>query len=167
MPGWFDLYDWPIGISAKDDKIGKLKAVEMVEQEVQLLEQEGIDRDRIVVGGFSQGGAIALLSAYHAESQKEGKKSFAGCGALSAWLTLKDELVTTSTTPLFWGHGQYDDKVLFEQQAHGIELLKTKCGLTDIDSSKYPMGHESDPREVEAFASFLDRVLYGDTDAEL
>lgn len=161
MPGWFDLYDWPIGISARDDPDGNMKAVEIVEQEVTKLEQKfGMERDRIVVGGFSQGGAIALLAAYHSSSGSGGKKAFAGCGALSAWLTLKDNLVTTSQTPLFWGHGQYDDKVLFEQQAHGVEWLRTKCGVSDIESSDYPMGHESHPEEIEAFASFLDRVLY-------
>ena len=64
MPGWFDIYDWPIGISARDDKKGILAAVAQIDAVVETLEKEGIDKSRIVVGGFSQGGAIALLSAY-------------------------------------------------------------------------------------------------------
>ena len=66
MPGWFDLYDWPIGISAKDDREGKLAAVEQIEETIERLESElGIPPSRVVVGGFSQGAAIALLAAYH------------------------------------------------------------------------------------------------------
>lgn len=37
MPGWFDLYDWPIGIKAKDDRDGKISAAEQIEK-VRLLE---------------------------------------------------------------------------------------------------------------------------------
>ena len=77
-----------------------------------LEEEEGISPSRIIVGGFSQGGAVALLTAYHRRTQ--GKVPFAGCVCLSGWLTLKDDLSVTDevakSTPLFWGHGQYDDK---------------------------------------------------------
>lgn len=30
MPGWFDLYDWPIGVGAKDDKEGKVAAAQQI-----------------------------------------------------------------------------------------------------------------------------------------
>ena len=32
MPGWFDLYDWPIGVNARDDRQGKITAVEQIEE---------------------------------------------------------------------------------------------------------------------------------------
>jgi lysophospholipase-2 len=32
MPGWFDLYDWPIGVNARDDRDGKIAAAEQIEQ---------------------------------------------------------------------------------------------------------------------------------------
>lgn len=32
MPGWFDLYDWPIGVSARDDRDGKIAAAQQIEQ---------------------------------------------------------------------------------------------------------------------------------------
>ena len=32
MPGWFDLYDWPIGVNARDDRQGKIAAVEQLEK---------------------------------------------------------------------------------------------------------------------------------------
>ena len=85
MSGWFDLFDWPIGISAKDDRDGKLAAVQQIEKTVEKLEKEmGIPPSRVVVGGFSQGGAVALLAAYH--RRQEGKAPFAGCVCLSGKL---------------------------------------------------------------------------------
>ena len=46
-------------------------------------EKLGIDRSRIVIGGFSQGGALALYSAF-----SKSQKSLAGVIALSTWLPL-------------------------------------------------------------------------------
>jgi len=114
----------------------------------------------MIVGGFSQGGAIALITAYHRRT--EGKVPFAGCVCLSGWLTLKDELSVSKEvakdTPLFWGHGSYDDKVLFEQQADGVEKLKS-FGV-DVTHEAYPMGHESDYDELEAVAEFIEKRLF-------
>jgi predicted esterase len=160
MTGWFDLYDWPIGISAKDDREGKLAAVQLIDETVERLEKDmGIHPSRVVVGGFSQGGAVALLAAYR---RRQGKVPLAGCVCLSGWLTLKDDLSVSEevakATPLFWGHGQWDDKVLFEQQAHGVEKLRD-LGVDVMDLS-FAMGHESRPKEMVAMAEFLEKVLF-------
>jgi lysophospholipase II len=173
MPGWFDLYDWPIAVGATDDRDGKNKAVAQINDCVKKLEAQGIPRNRIVVGGFSQGGAIALLAAYHANLPSPSSTSpasisqqttpFAGCVALSAWLTLVDDLKVPENvakqTRLFWAHGEYDDKVLFAQQKHGIDTLK-QHGVVHIEQSQFPMGHESHPKEMEQLATFLDKILF-------
>ena len=158
MPGWFDLYDWPIGVGSEDDKEGILASVSQIEKEVEKLEKEGIPKSRIVLGGFSQGGAVALLAAFHTA-----KEPFAGCVVLSAWLKLADELKVAEAvkaTPLFWGHGTYDDKVLFEQQAFGVNKLKEEG--VEVVASSYPVGHSSHPDEIQSLADFLDKILYGD-----
>lgn len=160
MPGWFDVLDWPIGLTARDDKDGSLASVEQVQEEISRLETDGIARDRIVVGGFSQGGAIALLTAYRSGDDNT---PLAGCASLSGWLTLRDELHVSENakqTPLFWGHGKFDDKVLFEQQGHGVKILQNE-GVS-VQAGSYPVGHSSHPDEIDAFATFLDSVLYGD-----
>mmetsp|Transcript_12453 Transcript_12453/g.36711 ORF Transcript_12453/g.36711 Transcript_12453/m.36711 type:complete len:258 (-) Transcript_12453:1493-2266(-) len=160
MPGWFDLYDWPIGVGSKDDREGKLAAVATIDDEVERLEREcGLDPSKVVVGGFSQGGAIALLSSY----RREEKRPLAACAVLSAWLTLVDDLAVpesvAKSTPLLWAHGTYDDKVLFEQQAFGMEKLK-KEGVA-VTGREYPMGHESCQEEIETLASFVDEAIFG------
>ena len=171
MPGWFDLFDWPIGVGSKDDPTGLMRSVEQIEKEVIKLEQDhGIPPNKIVIGGFSQGGAVALLSCYHQRKAATGK-AFAGCAGLSAWLTLPEEVVEVgkkkddprTKIPLFWGHGTYDDKVLFEQQKFGIEKLTNEFGLDyqKITQTQYPMGHMSCEDETKDLADFVDSCLFG------
>jgi len=181
MPGWFDVLDWPIGITARDDREGMIASKNRILNEVtqKLLVEHQIPKSRIVVGGFSQGGAIALLSAYHTENNSNNETTtntdndansdddqYAGCVSLSGWLTLEEDYHSKTSTsdmklpPLFWGHGQYDDKVLFEQHSHGIQVLQDKLDI-DITYDFYPVGHSSDPDEIQALAHFLDRLLYG------
>lgn len=168
MPGWFDLYDWPIAVGSRDDRDGLMQGVARIDDIVRTLKTEdGIEKDRVVVGGFSQGGAVALVSAYHEKSSggndddDDDDKRYAGCACLSGWLTLKDEIKASSKTPLFWGHGRYDDKVLPEQQPFGIDVLKP-MGV-QVEASQYDMGHQSHPEEMVAFAEFLDKVLFEET----
>jgi len=166
MPGWFDVYDWPIGIDAKDDPRGLALSVKRIEQIVdQLKEDEGIDPSRIVIGGFSQGGAVALMAAYN--RRKKDAIPFAGCCVLSGWLPMKDYLdvseSTANATPLFWAHGQYDDKILFEQQIIGVKKLKS-VGV-DVTAKAYSVGHESaNFEEIEDMAEFIERVLGSSSD---
>lgn len=161
MPGWFDLYDWPIGIGIKDDHDGLSKAVDVVEECVDKLIKESnglLTRDRIAVGGFSQGGAVALRSAYHS-----GKGPYGACVSLSGWITFskvnENEEANVKDIPLFIGHGSYDDKVLFEQQNHA-EITLNGEGVKDIESKSYNMGHSSHPQEMVDVAKFLKKVFF-------
>lgn len=177
MPGWFDLYDWPIGIKAKRDPLGLERSVQSIETYVdELMSEKGIDRDRIVIGGFSQGGAIAMQTVYSNQksgstssstagssgegNENEAYKSYAACVSLSGWVNFDSVEETSKGTPLFWGHGKWDDKVLFEQQEVGVTRLVEEFGVTHVESESYPMAHSSHPEELKAFASFLDKILY-------
>jgi lysophospholipase-2 len=157
IPGWFDLYSWPISLMARDDREGILHAVAQVEKEVQNLQERGIPRSRIVVGGFSQGGAIALQTVYRSSER------FCACVVLSGWLTLRNDLVLSEEakkTPLFWGHGDHDDKVLFEQQFFGVKKLREQG--VQVTKKAYQMGHQFNPEEINDMATFLDSVLHGE-----
>ena len=189
MTGWFDLYSWPIAVGSQDDTVGLEKAVDQVRTEItKLIEDDGIPPSKIVVGGFSQGGAVALLSCYYynnsnSTNNDDGKQQqqqqpfpLAGCVGLSAWLTLPDQVLKTKDDqpdgqkiveavqriPLFWGHGQYDDKVLFEQQPFGVQKLHD-FGLKEIDARQYPMGHSSFPTEMKDLANFVHKCIFGTT----
>lgn len=162
MPGWFDVFDWPIGIDARDDAKGLAMSVKRVEEIVnELKEEEDIDPSRVILGGFSQGGAVALTAAYN--RRKKGATPFAGCVVMSGWLPLKEYLDVSEeiakATPLFWAHGQQDDKILYEQQVFGVDKLDS-LGV-DVTAHSYPVGHESTStwEEIEDMANFIEGVL--------
>lgn len=162
MPGWFDVFDWPIGIDARDDAKGLAMSVKRVEEIVnELKEEEGIDPSRVILGGFSQGGAVALTAAYN--RRRKGATPFAGCIVMSGWLPLKEYLDVSEeiakATPLFWAHGQMDDKILYEQQVYGVDKLDS-LGV-DVTAHSYPVGHESTSNweEIQDMAEFVETVL--------
>merc|ERR1712194_940562 len=65
---------------------------------------------------------------------------------------------SAAATPLFWAHGQYDDKILFEQQMYGVNKLEG-VGV-DVTARSYPVGHESSNfEEIDDMAGFLEAVL--------
>lgn len=158
MPGWFDLYDWPIGVGIKNDENGLERSVKSIEDYVDELQKKGVDRSKIVIGGFSQGGAVALRAVYNKKS--ECAKPYAGCVNLSGWLTF-DDGIENKDVPLFWAHGSFDDKVLFEQQQYGVQKLN-EMGVKNIQAESYSMGHSSHPKEMIAFAKFLNDILFKD-----
>jgi predicted esterase len=172
MTGWFDLYDWPISVGCQDDPVGLSSSVKQIRAEIRkLIKEDGISPSKIVVGGFSQGGAVALLSCYHYDDDQFGSDDppfpLAGCVGLSAWLTIPDDVVVVKTKsnsvthkiPLFWGHGTYDDKVLFEQQPFGVQKLHD-WGLSEIDARQYPVGHSSHPDEMKDLADFVYKCIF-------
>jgi len=161
MPGWFDVFDWPIGVDAKDDPKGLAMSVKRVEKIVnQLKDEEGIDPSRIILGGFSQGGAVALMAAYN--RRKQDAPPFAACVCMSGYLPMKDYLDVSEEaakkTKLFWAHGEYDEKILYEQQIFGVEKLEGSG--VDVTACSYPVGHESSNfEEIDDMAAFLEDIL--------
>ena len=71
VPAWFDLFDWPIDSTSRDDVIGQLNAVCLLEDIIKSVEEErGIPASRIVVGGFAQGAAVAMLASYFRKERR-------------------------------------------------------------------------------------------------
>lgn len=83
MPAWFDLSQLHnLTDSTYDDEQGLLRSVAAVDGLIQAEIDAGIPANKIVVGGFSQGGAIACLTALVSE------RRLAGVACLSTWLVL-------------------------------------------------------------------------------
>ena len=105
----------------------------LVQEEV----SNGIPADRVVLGGFSQGGATSLLSGITASSK------IAGIVALSSWLLLSDSFNDhipagnlNKETPIFMGHGDEDPLVRYDW-AKATEQ-KLKQGGYDVTLNTYP-----------------------------
>ena len=71
---------------SNEDERGMLSTVSSVNQLISAEIDSGIDPGRIVVGGFSQGGAMSLLTTFTNE------RKLAGAVCLSGWAVLRDKL---------------------------------------------------------------------------
>ena len=194
MPGWFDLYDWPIDLEATDDPVTMAQSVASTNEIIQkCMADYHLNCQQIIIAGFSQGGAIALLTAYHPKYRVQHPRdggtgsstTLGGCINLSGWLPLmkqKDDWnepsslssSTEPSVPLFWGHGLYDEIVLIEHQKAGVDFLTARGLLPSPKSTlpsppikvlQYPVGHSSDPNEMKAVADFIETILFAENDA--
>lgn len=79
MTSWMDLHDIPIMPEAFDDEPSLSKSIELVHRVIDEAVESGVPPERIVLGGFSQGGAMAFISTLRYP------KRLAGCAVLSGW----------------------------------------------------------------------------------
>lgn len=156
MRAWYDI----TGLSADDrqDAAGIRASQRRVLDYIAAQRAAGIDDARIVLAGFSQGGAITLHTGMRLE------RPLAGLIALSAYLPLHETLDAEATdagrvTPLFIAHGKHDPIVPFqwgEATAQGL----TERGY-DVRWRRYAMAHEVSEEEIADLGAFLRERLSG------
>jgi len=159
MRAWFDLFS--LDKSGPLDEAGIRASAEML---VALIEREhdrGIPYERIVVAGFSQGGAIALHAALRFPYP------LAGLMALSTWLpmasVLEEELARagrsqTRELPVFQAHGT-EDPVLPVGLGRDSHAVLRRLGFT-VEWHEYRMGHAVCPEEIRHISRWMLKV-YG------
>jgi phospholipase/carboxylesterase len=111
---------------------------------------------KIVLAGFSQGGAIVLQTALRYPER------LAGVLALSTYLPLHATLeaersAESKDVPIFMAHGQYDDLIPVsraDQSRQALERLGYK-----VQWKTYPMPHSVCPQEIADIGAFLLRIL--------
>ncbi|KAJ0044222.1 hypothetical protein NL108_011207, partial [Boleophthalmus pectinirostris] len=82
MPSWFDIYG--LNFNTSEDEVGIKRASENIKALIDQEVKNGIPSHRILLGGFSQGGALSLYTALTTHQK------LAGVVALSCWLPLHD-----------------------------------------------------------------------------
>lgn len=152
MPAWFDIGPDDLMRGESTD----LKGLEQAETQVRaLIDREvarGIESQRIVVGGFSQGGALATWVALRHP------KPLAGLIALSTFLA-KNAPLEASTTPAnrsihtLAAHGTRDGVVgIAYGRSLKDRLIKLGC---EVEWHEYPMAHEVCLEEIEHWGAWL------------
>ncbi len=154
MRAWYDMRMTPVGIEQDAAHIAEARAIltGLIETE----RTRGVASSRIVLAGFSQGGAIALhtgLRFAHA---------LAGILALSAPVPQVENLVrelhpANTHRPIFMAHGLQDTVVPYGYAEAGCRILETH-GVS-VEWRSYPMGHQVIPAEIEDIGAWLRRVL--------
>ena len=154
MPAWYDIRAGDL--STRHDENGIRLSAQQIEGLVAREKERGIPAERIVLAGFSQGGAIALhVALRHAER-------LAGVIALSTYLVLEQTLdeersAANSGTPIFQVHGSLDP-VVEVQRGEACRDQLVAAGYK-LEWSTYPMQHEVCLEELVAVGGFLRRVL--------
>jgi phospholipase/carboxylesterase len=116
----------------------------------------GIAAHRIVLAGFSQGGAVSLYTAPRLSER------LAGVMALSCYLPLEGEFsaqraAANDATPIFMAHGQEDQTLPISMGLESRDFLKNR-GYT-VEWHAYPMAHAVCAAEIADIREFLLRIL--------
>ena len=153
MRAWYDILQ--LGGGAEDEA-GIRESQAALEKLVEAQKQKGIPARKIVLAGFSQGGAIVLQTALRHPER------LAGVMALSTYLPLRDKLekernAMNNDLPVFMAHGEYDNMIGIDRALQTRGMLE-KLGYP-VEWHDYPMPHSVCPEEIADIAAFLLRIL--------
>ena len=154
MRAWYDFKD--ADFSSRADLAGVRKSQAHIEALIAREVQRGVVARRIVLAGFSQGGAMALYAGLRHPAR------LAGIVALSTYLIDGPGLATEAApanrdVPIFMAHGTQDPVVQF-RWAEASQRALNDAGWR-VDWHTYPMAHAAVLEEIVACGKFLTSVL--------
>lgn len=152
MRAWYDIAD--VDLANRADEAGVLESVAQVEALIAREYERGVPAPRLILAGFSQGGAIALAAGLRRS------EPLAGLVGLSSYLPAANkaaEFLAQGATaqPLFMAHGMQDPVVPFAAGEQSAALLK-QLGFT-VDWLGYPMAHQVCAEEIRDLGDWLSR----------
>ena len=152
MPAWYDILAFSekreINIDQFNESVAETR--KLIDREI----ERGIPSDRIVLAGFSQGGAVAYATALGEERQ------LAGLMALSTYIANPETLTVNPVNkniPMHLFHGTYDSMVTPAMLEDARTILKD-LGF-EAPCKTYPMDHEVCMAEIQDIANWLEEVL--------
>jgi len=154
MRAWYDIY--AADIANRADALGVAQSQGQVEALIAREKTRGVTAARIIVAGFSQGGAIALYTGLrHAER-------LAGIVGLSTYLPMADRLPAEAAKanrglPIFMAHGTMDQVIRVEWGEASRRALV--AAGHEVEWHTYPMQHSVVWEEIEAVRAFVTRVF--------
>ncbi|KAG6828659.1 hypothetical protein H0H92_007128 [Tricholoma furcatifolium] len=164
MPSWFDIYSF--GFNTDEDEKGMLESAGLIKQLITAEVASGVEAGRIVLGGFSQGGTMSLLTGL------TGERKLAGIAVLSGWLPMRNKfksLVSQHATsiPIFWGHGSTDPLVKLQFSTESVKFVTDVLGvprsngetLQGLSYHLYDMPHGTNQRELDDLRAWIKKAL--------
>ena len=154
MRAWYDVY--ALEGQRREDAAGVRASQSKVEELIAREKARGIPAARLVLAGFSQGGAIALQTGL-----RHGER-LAGIMALSTYLPVASTLAAEASAanravPIFMAHGLDDPLIPIERAAMSRRQLEA-AGYA-IEWHEYPMAHAVCMEEIADVSAWLQRVL--------
>ena len=156
MRAWYDIA--MSDIARLPDERGIRESQKQIDELIAREVGRGMPSNRIVLAGFSQGGAIALQAGLRH------REPLAGIVAMSTYLTLEESLAAegaaaNKAVPILMAHGTQDEVVPLRLAEASRSALQAKG--YEVEWHTWPMPHSLCAEEVEAVASFLMRVVAG------
>lgn len=154
MPAWYDVKS--LDLSQEEDAVGIRNSQQRLVTLIHRERERSIASTRIVLAGFSQGGAIALHTALRYAAP------LAGVLALSTYLplssTLRAEASPANTAlPVFMAHGTTDSVITLAHGAASRDLLRQE-GYA-VEWHEYPMTHSVCAEEITDIGTWLTRIF--------
>lgn len=154
MPAWYDILG--ADLVSRQDEAGLRQSLASIEALIAHEKSRGIPAGRIVLAGFSQGCAMALMIGL-----RHGER-LAGIAGLSGYLPLADKTAAERSlvnrdVPIFLAHGTHDDVVALPRATATRDAL-TALGYP-VEWHDYPMAHSVCPQEIADLQNWLLRVL--------
>jgi len=154
MRAWYDIATE--NLERKPDNQGVLQSTQAINELIALEVTRGIAANRIILAGFSQGGAIALTAGTrHPET-------LGGIMALSTYLPMPEELATKASRanrqiPILMVHGEQDSVIPMAMAKASFGAL-TAQGYA-VQWQQYPMAHSVCGEEVGVISAWLQKLL--------
>jgi phospholipase/carboxylesterase len=154
MRAWYDIIE--LNRRAREDEAGVRSSDAAVRALIRRENDRGVPSERIVLAGFSQGGALALYCGTRMQDR------LAGLIGLSCYMPIASTFAierqsANQATPIFMAHGSLDP-VVDAQLGETTRALLATSGYS-VEWHGYPMGHSVCAEELAAIAAFLQRVL--------
>ena len=153
MRAWYDVRDAEI---RREDEAGIRGSQELLEALIRREKERGVKAERLVLAGFSQGGAIALQTGLRYSER------LAGIMALSCYLPLAEALPAEAAdenrgTPIFMAHGLADPIVPVARARQSRDFLE-QLGYS-VQWHEYPMPHSVCIEEIADVGAWLRQVI--------
>ena len=151
---WYDVRE--DGGERREDEAGVRASQKLIEALVAREQSRGVAANRLVLAGFSQGGAMALHTGLRHPER------LAGVLALSCFLPLADKLADEASpanrhVPIFLAHGTHDAVIPISRARRARTVLE---GLGyRVEWREYPMPHAVCPEEIADVGRWLREVL--------
>ncbi len=150
MRAWYDIKE--LSASGAADEVGIRDSAAILAKFIQRERDAGVAANRIVVAGFSQGGAIALHAALRHPER------LAGVMALSTYLPLRSTLAAEVSKanrdlPILMCHGRFDPVLPMQLGTASRDLLRAEG--YGVEWKEYPMQHQVCPEEIQDIAAWL------------
>ncbi len=154
MRAWYDIVQ--LNRRAAEDEAGVRSSYVALQTLIRRENERGVTSERIVLAGFSQGGAMALFAGTRLPEK------IAGIIGLSCYMPIAatfsaERHASNHGTPILLAHGSFDP-VVEPGLGESARALLEAAGYA-VEWHSYPMAHSVCAEELAAVAAFLQRVL--------